>query len=196
MNSFHLQIPIHSIIVPTTICRFQRKYWGWARKVSIDQEQRHGKKRLYSPKLKWIWLCVCVLCSHSQLYILGTNYMQNDFVHWSETQFHICTVHWKMADPYLLKVQMQLCWTLTSVILTFSFQCDQKPLPFSQIYSVFYSPYSLNTTGKYLGTYPYVTSSNCSIGGVLTGLGLPPQAIGDVIGVVKAYTTRVGDGKH
>lgn len=45
-----------------------------------------------------------------------------------------------------------------------------------------------------LGTYPYVTSSNCSIGGVLTGLGLPPQAIGDVIGVVKAYTTRVGDG--
>ncbi|CAD7084206.1 unnamed protein product [Hermetia illucens] len=44
------------------------------------------------------------------------------------------------------------------------------------------------------GTYPYVTSSNCSIGGVLTGLGIPPQAIGEVIGVVKAYTTRVGDG--
>ncbi|XP_055693893.1 adenylosuccinate synthetase-like isoform X2 [Lutzomyia longipalpis] len=44
------------------------------------------------------------------------------------------------------------------------------------------------------GTYPYVTSSNCSIGGVLTGLGLPPQVIGGVIGVVKAYTTRVGAG--
>lgn len=44
------------------------------------------------------------------------------------------------------------------------------------------------------GTYPYVTSSNCSIGGCLTGLGLPPQTIGDIIGVVKAYTTRVGDG--
>uniref|UniRef100_A0A0A9YRM5 Adenylosuccinate synthetase n=1 Tax=Lygus hesperus TaxID=30085 RepID=A0A0A9YRM5_LYGHE len=44
------------------------------------------------------------------------------------------------------------------------------------------------------GTYPYVTSSNCSIGGVCTGLGLPPSAIGEVIGVVKAYTTRVGDG--
>lgn len=39
-----------------------------------------------------------------------------------------------------------------------------------------------------------MTSSNCSIGGVLTGLGLPPQTIGEVIGVVKAYTTRVGDG--
>ncbi|XP_022187783.2 adenylosuccinate synthetase [Nilaparvata lugens] len=44
------------------------------------------------------------------------------------------------------------------------------------------------------GTYPYVTSSNCSIGGVCTGLGLPPSMIGDVVGVVKAYTTRVGDG--
>ncbi|CAF4867773.1 unnamed protein product [Pieris macdunnoughi] len=44
------------------------------------------------------------------------------------------------------------------------------------------------------GTYPYVTSSNCSIGGVCTGLGLPPKLIGEVLGVVKAYTTRVGDG--
>ncbi|CAH0728568.1 unnamed protein product, partial [Brenthis ino] len=44
------------------------------------------------------------------------------------------------------------------------------------------------------GTYPYVTSSNCSIGGVCTGLGIPPKLIGDVLGVVKAYTTRVGDG--
>merc|ERR1711894_750736 len=44
------------------------------------------------------------------------------------------------------------------------------------------------------GTYPYVTSSNCSIGGVCTGLGIPPARIGDVFGVVKAYTTRVGDG--
>ena len=39
-----------------------------------------------------------------------------------------------------------------------------------------------------------VTSSNCSIGGVLTGLGIPPRAIGGVYGVVKAYTTRVGSG--
>ena len=44
------------------------------------------------------------------------------------------------------------------------------------------------------GTYPYVTSSNCTIGGVCTGLGLPPTAIGEVYGVAKAYTTRVGDG--
>lgn len=44
------------------------------------------------------------------------------------------------------------------------------------------------------GTYPYVTSSSTGIGGVLTGLGIPPKAIGNVYGVVKAYTTRVGEG--
>jgi adenylosuccinate synthase len=44
------------------------------------------------------------------------------------------------------------------------------------------------------GTYPFVTSSNASIGGVCTGLGVPPRAIGKVLGVVKAYTTRVGEG--
>ncbi|KAI5478421.1 adenylosuccinate synthetase [Pseudohyphozyma bogoriensis] len=44
------------------------------------------------------------------------------------------------------------------------------------------------------GTYPYVTSSPTGIGGVLTGLGVPPKSIGEVIGVVKAYTTRVGGG--
>lgn len=44
------------------------------------------------------------------------------------------------------------------------------------------------------GTYPYVTSSNTGIGGVCTGLGIPPSKIGEIIGVVKAYTTRVGAG--
>jgi len=44
------------------------------------------------------------------------------------------------------------------------------------------------------GTYPYVTSSNASVGGIATGLGIPPKAIGRVLGVAKAYTTRVGEG--
>jgi adenylosuccinate synthase len=44
------------------------------------------------------------------------------------------------------------------------------------------------------GTYPYVTSSNASVGGICTGLGVGPKAIGRVLGVVKAYTTRVGEG--
>jgi adenylosuccinate synthase len=44
------------------------------------------------------------------------------------------------------------------------------------------------------GTYPYVTSSNASVGGICTGLGVAPRAIGGVLGVAKAYTTRVGEG--
>ncbi|RED54484.1 adenylosuccinate synthase [Cohnella lupini] len=44
------------------------------------------------------------------------------------------------------------------------------------------------------GTYPYVTSSNPSAGGVCIGSGVGPSKIQEVIGVAKAYTTRVGDG--
>ncbi len=44
------------------------------------------------------------------------------------------------------------------------------------------------------GTYPFVTSSSVSIGGICTGLGVPPQKIEGVIGIAKAYCTRVGEG--
>lgn len=44
------------------------------------------------------------------------------------------------------------------------------------------------------GTYPYVTSSNSTAGGVCTGLGIAPDKIDSVIGITKAYTTRVGGG--
>ena len=44
------------------------------------------------------------------------------------------------------------------------------------------------------GTYPYVTSSNCSSGGIGTGLGIPGSKLDDIIGIFKAYTTRVGGG--
>jgi adenylosuccinate synthase len=44
------------------------------------------------------------------------------------------------------------------------------------------------------GTFPFVTSSNTISAGVCTGLGIPPQKIRDVIGVTKAYCTRVGSG--
>jgi len=45
-----------------------------------------------------------------------------------------------------------------------------------------------------IGTYPYVTSSNTTAGGSSTGSGIAPRKIDKVIGVVKAYTTRVGEG--
>jgi adenylosuccinate synthase len=44
------------------------------------------------------------------------------------------------------------------------------------------------------GTYPYVTSSNTTAGGACTGSGVPPNKIDRVVGAVKAYTTRVGEG--
>ena len=44
------------------------------------------------------------------------------------------------------------------------------------------------------GTYPYVTSSSCSSGGAPIGTGVGPMAIGKVVGIMKAYTTRVGGG--
>ena len=44
------------------------------------------------------------------------------------------------------------------------------------------------------GTYPFVTSSNTTVGGVVTGLGVPATKINKVIGIFKAYTTRVGSG--
>ncbi|MGH9801948.1 MAG: adenylosuccinate synthase, partial [Blastocatellia bacterium] len=44
------------------------------------------------------------------------------------------------------------------------------------------------------GTYPFVTSSSSAVGGACTGAGIPPSAINATIGVIKAYTTRVGGG--
>ncbi|HOW59270.1 MAG TPA: adenylosuccinate synthase [Candidatus Omnitrophota bacterium] len=44
------------------------------------------------------------------------------------------------------------------------------------------------------GTYPFVTSSNATVGGAITGSGIAPTFIDRIIGVVKAYTTRVGEG--
>ena len=44
------------------------------------------------------------------------------------------------------------------------------------------------------GTYPFVTSSSATAGGAVTGTGVPPTSISTVIGVTKAYVTRVGEG--
>lgn len=44
------------------------------------------------------------------------------------------------------------------------------------------------------GTFPYVTSSSTTASGVYSGLGVPPNCIDTVVGTMKAYTTRVGEG--
>lgn len=68
--------------------------------------------------------------------------------------------------------------------------CPEGPLGWCDLWGRQRVPNQLYLSG----TYPFVTSSNCTVGGVCTGLGIPPQNIGDVYGVVKAYTTRVGIG--
>ncbi len=88
---------------------------------------------------------------------------------------------------------------------------------FSKEYSEFLKPYVIDTRSKLYqeikkgntilcegaqatmldvdhGTYPYVTSSNATIGGILTGTGLSHKNINDVYGVLKAYASRVGEG--
>ena len=44
------------------------------------------------------------------------------------------------------------------------------------------------------GTYPFVTSSNTTVGGILQGLGVSPKKLDYILAIVKAYTTRVGAG--
>ena len=46
------------------------------------------------------------------------------------------------------------------------------------------------------GNYPYVTSSNPTIGGIITGTGISPKYIGEVYGVLKAYSSKVGEGMY
>ena len=98
-----------------------------------------------------------------------------------------------------------------------------QPLSFKQVHAAyraagdFLKPYVANTVillhealrrgddilfegaqGTFLdidhGTYPFVTSSNTTAGGACTGSGLPPHRVDRVVGVMKAYTTRVGEG--
>lgn len=68
------------------------------------------------------------------------------------------------------------CWTLTLVHTLFLLLCHHTH------------------TSLPIGTYPFVTSSNCTVGGVCTGLGIPPRDVTTVYGVMKAYSTRVGSG--
>ena len=98
-----------------------------------------------------------------------------------------------------------------------------QPMSFEEVYQTYHSagqrlkPFIVNTVirlheygkqgkqmlfegaqGTFLdidhGTYPYVTSSNTTAGGACTGSGVPPNRMTQVVGVVKAYTTRVGEG--
>ncbi len=87
------------------------------------------------------------------------------------------------------------------------FEAIEKLKTYQQVESVYYINEALKSGKRILaegaqgsmldidfGTYPFVTSSNTITAAVCTGLGISPQNIGDVIGITKAYCTRVGSG--
>jgi len=87
------------------------------------------------------------------------------------------------------------------------FECIETLKKLSAVDGEYYINEALNSGKKILaegaqgsmldidfGTYPFVTSSNTITAGVCTGLGVAPQRIGEVIGITKAYCTRVGSG--
>lgn len=113
--------------------------------------------------------------------------MQRDCARWSGTGSITCTkLFTDLQRKFWLKGQTLLCLTLT--LVHFYLLLMHEFIIFSKIENRCCNKCS------HSGTYPFVTSSNCTVGGACTGLGIPPMNIGDVFGVSKAYTTRVGIG--
>lgn len=129
----------------------------------------------------------------------------------------------RLADlmrPALFEEKLKLRLKENNLLLK---SLGEKPLSFAKVLkeytaaATFLKPFVINTVaylheamalkknilfegaqGTFLdldhGTYPFVTSSNTTSGGACTGSGVPPNKIDSVVGVLKAYTTRVGEG--
>ncbi|MCC3144681.1 adenylosuccinate synthase [Halanaerobium sp. Z-7514] len=89
----------------------------------------------------------------------------------------------KSLKPYIEKLRPYI--TNTSLLLNQAHQANKK---------IFFEGAQGTLLDIDYGTYPFVTSSNPTAGGVCTGTGMGPTTIDDVIGVTKAYLTRVGAG--
>lgn len=114
--------------------------------------------------------------------------MLRDCGPWSETESTTCTKHsTDLQRTSWLKGPTRLSLTLTLVPLAAVKHWLLNDHRVGAVRSQWHETIPS-------GTYPFVTSSNCTVGGVCTGLGIPPLNIGDVFGVSKAYTTRVGIG--
>jgi adenylosuccinate synthase len=125
-----------------------------------------------------------------------------------------------LVDPVRLEEKLSVRIKENNVVLK---SLGAKPLSFKQVFAgynqagQYLKPFVTNTVvllhdamrdqadilfegaqGTFLdidhGTYPFVTSSNTTAGGACTGSGVPPHRIDRVVGVMKAYTTRVGEG--
>jgi len=125
-----------------------------------------------------------------------------------------------LVDPIRLKEKLSVRIQENNIVLK---SLGAKPLSFKKVFAEynqagkFLKPFVQNTVvllhnamreqadilfegaqGTFLdidhGTYPFVTSSNTTAGGACTGSGVPPHRMDRVVGVMKAYTTRVGEG--
>ncbi|RCW44119.1 MULTISPECIES: adenylosuccinate synthase [unclassified Halanaerobium] len=86
-------------------------------------------------------------------------------------------------EPYIEKIKSHVC--NTSLLLNEAYKRGEK---------IFFEGAQGTLLDVDYGTYPFVTSSNPTAGGVCTGTGMGPTTIDNVIGVTKAYLTRVGEG--
>ena len=121
---------------------------------------------------------------------------------WKEIYRSLAEKHIKMIDFYNVDIQ----YNLAELEIPF-FEAVEKLKSLTFIDSEEYLNQALQTKKTILaegaqgsmldidfGTYPFVTSSNTTAAGACTGLGIAPRNIGNVIGIFKAYTTRVGSG--
>ncbi len=125
-----------------------------------------------------------------------------ELVNWKEKYNALTQKHLKLIDFYEVDIQYDL-----NELETEFFEAVEmlKSLDFIDSEEFFNNALSNAKTilaegaqGSLLdidfGTYPFVTSSNTTAAGACTGLGVAPNKIGDVYGIFKAYTTRVGSG--
>jgi len=125
-----------------------------------------------------------------------------DFDNWEKKYRNLTNKHLKMIDFYEIDLQFDL-----NELETEFFESIEILRSLTFIDSEEYINNAL-TNGKTIlaegaqgslldidfGTYPFVTSSNTTAAGACTGLGVAPNKIGEVFGIFKAYTTRVGSG--
>ena len=121
---------------------------------------------------------------------------------WKTKYRSLTEKHLKMIDFYKVKIEFDLK-TLEIDFLASIEELKKLPIVDSEnfLYNAQKNDKKILAEGAQgslldidFGTYPYVTSSTTTAAGACTGLGVSPKSIGDVFGIFKAYTTRVGSG--
>ncbi|MCD6544617.1 MAG: adenylosuccinate synthase, partial [Flavobacteriaceae bacterium] len=125
-----------------------------------------------------------------------------EFDNWKEKYRSLTQKHLKMIDFYDVEIEFDLeelekdFFKALDVLRTLQFIDSEEYI--NNAISTGKTILAEGAQGSLLdidfGTYPFVTSSNTTAAGACTGLGVAPNKIGEVFGIFKAYTTRVGSG--